>query len=57
MGYTARMKFAPGVKGGGALVPYDIPGYGLAAKAPYWGFNYQLFWRIPFRKVNGVLKK
>lgn len=57
MGYTARMKFAPGVKGGGALVPYDMPGYGLIGKAPYWGFNYQLFWRIPFRRIPAIPKK
>jgi Domain of unknown function (DUF6048) len=57
MGYTARMKFAPGAKGGGALAPYDMPGYGLVDKAPYWGFNYQLFWRIPFRKAPPVPKK
>src|SRR5258706_1193012 len=35
MGYTARMKFAPRVKGGGILIPYDMPGYGLIEKAPY----------------------
>ncbi len=57
MGYTARMKFAPGVKGGGILIPYDMPGYGLIEKAPYWGFNYQLFWRIPFRRISPVQKK
>jgi len=56
MGYTARMKFVPGVKGAGALAPYDMPGYGLLSKAPYWGFNYQLFWRIPFRKAKGALR-
>lgn len=57
MGYTARMKFAPGVKGAGDLVPFDMPGYGLLSKAPYWGFNYQIFWRIPFRKIPAPAKK
>jgi hypothetical protein len=50
MGYTARLKFAPGVKGAGALHPFDIPGYGVAEKTNYWGLNYQLFWKIPFPK-------
>lgn len=52
MGYTIRLKFAPGVSGSGAMKPFDIPGYGLAERAPYWGFNYQVFWRIPFRKIK-----
>jgi hypothetical protein len=50
MGYTARVKFAPGVKGTKTLTPFDIPGYGLASKGNYWGLNYQLFWRFPIRK-------
>lgn len=50
MGYTVRLKFMPRTQGGGELVPYEIPGYGLAANKIYWGFNYQIFWRIPFRK-------
>jgi len=49
MGYTARLKMAPQVKGDAGFVAYDIPGYGLAAKSTYWGFNYQLYWRFPFR--------
>jgi hypothetical protein len=50
MGYTARLKFLPRIQGAREFVPYEIPGYGLAAENPYWGFSYQLFWRIPFRK-------
>jgi hypothetical protein len=50
MGYTIRLKFRPKTKGETELIPYDIPGYGLAESNVYWGFNYQLFWRIPFRK-------
>jgi hypothetical protein len=49
MGYTARLKMAPQVKGNGEFVPYEIPGYGLAAKSTYWGFNYQLYWRFPIK--------
>ena len=50
MGYTARMKFSPNVKGNQELETYDIPGYGKTSKAVYWGFNYQVFWRIPLKK-------
>ncbi len=53
MGYMARLKFSPGVRGASSqLRPLDIPGYGLADHANYWGFNYQVFWRIPFRKIK-----
>jgi Domain of unknown function (DUF6048) len=48
MGYTARMKFSPSVDGNEELTTFDIPGYGLASRKLYWGFNYQLFFRIPF---------
>jgi len=58
MGYTARLKLAPGAKGGGgALVPYDMPGYGLIQKDPWWGFNYQVFWRIAWKKDQVPPKK
>jgi hypothetical protein len=50
MGYTGRLKFAPSVKGQQRFDTYDIPGYGRGDKSTYWGFNYQLFWRIPIRK-------
>lgn len=49
MGYTARFKF--GLKTGATpeLLPHDVPGYGRTDKESYWGFNYQLMFRIPFR--------
>jgi hypothetical protein len=50
MGYTARLKFASSVKGDSELETYDIPGYGKTSKSIYWGFNYQVFYRIPFQK-------
>jgi hypothetical protein len=51
MGYTARMKLAANTSGATpALSPYDMPGYGLIQQSPWWGFNYQVFWRIPIRK-------
>lgn len=50
MGYTARMKFLPGVSGDTAFKSFDIPGYGRNGEGFYWGFNYQIFWRIPVAK-------
>jgi hypothetical protein len=52
MGCTARLKFSPSYNNSPNLVPYDIPGYGLYEQAPYWGFNYQMFWRFPVRKLK-----
>jgi hypothetical protein len=49
MGYTARFKFLPSVKNDSELETYEIPGYGLTFKNSYWGFNYQVFWTIPFK--------
>jgi hypothetical protein len=51
MGYTARIKFAPSFSGQGMLTPYDMPGYGIISETPYWGFNYQLFWRFGWREA------
>lgn len=50
MGYTARMKFAPSTPSDSPMIPYEIPGYGLTFKKPWWGFSYYLMVRIPFRK-------
>ncbi len=52
MGYTARFKFAPRASGYRQLQPYDIPGYGVFEKKIYWGFNYQLFIKLPVRKTD-----
>ena len=57
MGCTARLKLSPGYKNSPNLVPYDVPGYGLYEQAPYWGFNYQLFWRFPVRKLKARPKE
>jgi hypothetical protein len=50
VGYTARFKFAPRASGYTEMLPFDIPGYGVFEKKIYWGFNYQVFFKIPFRK-------
>lgn len=49
MGYTARMKFLPSTRNTPGFDSYDIPGFGLPFKGLYWGFNYQVYWRIPFK--------
>jgi len=50
MGFTGRMKFMASVKNNTELDTYDIPGFGKTYKGVYWGFNYQIFYRIPFKK-------
>ncbi len=51
MGYTVRLKFGLNTNETGNLLPHDVPGYGpITNKGSYWGFNYQVFVRIPVRK-------
>ena len=50
MGYTARLKLAPTVHGNPTFVTYDMPGYGVVQEKPWWGFNYQVFWRFAWKK-------
>jgi hypothetical protein len=50
MGYTARFKFGLSTNESGNLIPHDVPGYGRTNKDSAWGFNYQVFVRIPVRK-------
>ena len=50
MGYTARIKFLASFGKDQSLQSYDIPGYGLTYKKPWWGFDYYLMYRIPIRK-------
>lgn len=49
MGYTARFKFGLKSEGQNEMLSHDIPGYGRTDKETAWGFNYQIFVRIPFR--------
>jgi hypothetical protein len=50
MGFTSRLKLALAVRGNDELSTYDVPGYGVVGGGSAWGFNYQLFWRIPFER-------
>lgn len=51
MGYTARFKFGLKSRGDDQMLSHDIPGYGRNDKETTWGFNYQIFIRIPVRKM------
>jgi hypothetical protein len=51
MGYTARFKFGMKANGAEVMLPHDVPGYGRTDRQTTWGFNYQIFMRIPFRKT------
>jgi hypothetical protein len=57
MGYTARFKFGLKYDNTENIVPGDVPGYGRTNKDSYWGFNYQIFIRIPVRKQPPVAFK
>ena len=58
MGYTVRLKFALDTESTDNMLPSDVPGYGRADASSYWGFNYQIFIRLPVRKANSIpLKK
>lgn len=50
LGFTFRLKFSMKHDNSTLLIPHDIPGYGKADERSYWGFNYYLFYNIPFKK-------
>jgi len=52
LGMTGRLKLARKVTGDESLVSFEIPGYGRAAESSYWGWNYNLYWRFPFKKAE-----
>ncbi|MBS1487656.1 MAG: hypothetical protein JST43_08705 [Bacteroidetes bacterium] len=57
-GYTARIKFAPSEKNNSsAFAPYDMPGYGIVGRTPWWGFDYQIFWRFAWKKEKPAARK
>lgn len=50
MGFTSRLKLGLSVRGNDQLASYNVPGYGTVGTGYTWGFNYQVFWRIPFER-------
>jgi hypothetical protein len=55
MGYTARFKFGLNYDNTEKIVPADVPGYGRTEKDSYWGFNYHILVRIPFKKQQALV--
>lgn len=56
LGYTARFKFGLKTNGQQEMLSHDVPGYGRTDKETFWGFNYQIFFRIPFRPTPPPLR-
>lgn len=53
LGATARFKFGLDLDGNGLLRSYDVPGFGRNIGPTYWGFNYYVLVRIPFKAEPG----
>ena len=57
VGFYFRYRFGRVVKGDREFGTYEIPGYGLEENRNKMGFDYYIFWRIPFKKspkIDGV---
>ncbi len=50
LGYTLRYKFLRQANSQSPLVPYKIPGFGNGDSQSAFGFDYYIYYRIPFRK-------
>jgi hypothetical protein len=55
MGYTGRLKFGLKKEEGAAMLSSDVPGYGNTDKENTFGFNYYVFFKIPFRKTTAII--
>ena len=49
LGYTMQFRFLKNFSQQTSLVPYDVPGFGSGNRNNTFGFDYYLFYRIPFR--------
>ena len=49
LGFTVRFKYRVSLSGNQGLGSITIPGFGDAAKRSAFGFNYYIFYQIPFR--------
>jgi len=49
-GFYFRYKFANSVRGDREFATFQIPGFGLEDRSTIVGFDYYLYWRIPFKK-------
>ncbi len=50
LGFTVRFKYRVSLSGDQGLGSITIPGFGDAARRSAFGFNYYVFYQIPFRK-------
>lgn len=50
LGYALRYKFFRRFGGRGSLLPYEVPGFGKGENENTFGFDYYIFYRIPFKK-------
>lgn len=50
LGYTMRYRFGQRYSDRSSLVPYRIPGFGSGEDEANFGFDYYIFYRIPFKK-------
>ena len=49
LGYTMQFRFLKRYSQQGTLTPYDVPGFGSGNKKNTIGFDYYVFYRIPFK--------
>ena len=54
LGFTVRYKFAQSNESNSSLANFEIPGYGKASDNDRAGFDYYIYWRIPFKKKELV---
>ena len=50
IGYTLRFRFAQNYLDRSSLIPYRVPGFGNGDDNTNFGFDYYIYYRIPFRK-------
>ncbi|MBT1702624.1 DUF6048 family protein [Chryseosolibacter indicus] len=55
LGFTGRLKFGLSENTSNPMLTHEVPGYGRTDRDTYWGFNYYVFFRIPFRKAYPIL--
>jgi hypothetical protein len=55
LGYTCRFKFSLSQDKSREMLSHSVPGYGSTDRETAWGFNYYVFYRIPFRNTTAIL--
>lgn len=56
-GFYFRYRFNRVISGDREFGTYQVPGYGLAERRTVLGFDYYIFWRIPFKKSPKILQE